>query len=105
MANTNRSDTSRLSKNTVVLCSINISGMSERSRTMLDNYCDKEQIDILLVQETGSSNKTKLKLTNMKLVTDTHNSVNRGAALYVRGNLSLTNLTELSGLSKELDSA
>ena len=105
MDNSNTPDRRNNSKSALKVGSINICGMSERSRTLLDKYSDLEKFDILFVQETGSSIKTKLNLTNMKFVTDTNNSKNRGAALYVRDNISLTNLTELSLLSKHMDSA
>ena len=92
-------------KNDIKLGSINICGFSKRSQMMVDRFCDLEQMDLLKVQETGTVDKEKLKLTNMKTVHDTNNAVNRGAVLYVRDTISCTNLPDISKISKEIDSA
>lgn len=89
----------------IKVCSINICGLSSRSQILLDKYADSEKIDILAVQESGTGDKEKLKLINMKTVVDTNNSANRGAVLYVHNNISCTTLTEISKVSKNIDSA
>ena len=86
-------------------CCINISGMSEKSRLLLDKYNDEEGFHLIFTQETLKVCKEKLNLTNMRVVTDTNQAKNRGAALYVRNNISLTELPELSKLSRNIDSA
>ena len=86
-------------------CSINIDGMSNTSKLLLDKYVDEEQIDILYVQETRSVCKEKLNLTNMRVVTDINKANNRGAAIYARTHISLTEITEIPALSKNIDSA
>ena len=86
-------------------CSVNIDRMSDTSQVLLDKYTDEEQIDFLFVQETGSTNKEKLKLSNMKLVTDPNKAVNRGAALYARNHFAITDLNEISYVSPNIDSA
>ena len=88
----------------IKLCSINISGMSDRSRIVTDKYCDLKKFHIMFMQETGSSCITKLHLTNMKVYTDSNDSKNRGAALYVRDNITFTRLTSIQRLSKQIDS-
>ena len=86
------------------LCTVNICGMSNRSRMVINNYIENENIDILLVQETGSCNSADLELHNMNLITDTNDAANKGAALYVNQNHSITNLHTISKKSKNLDS-
>ena len=88
----------------VKICSINICGLSPRSKHTLEKYSYDEGFDIVTVQETGSSLHEKLKLNNMKVISDTNNSYNRGAALYVREDCSCTELREISNLSKQVDS-
>ena len=105
MDNVNAQESRNRGTQRIKLCSINICGMSDRSRTLLDKYSDKEELDLLFVQETGSSCKNKLNLTNMNIVTDQNNAKNRGAALYARGNVSLTNLSNLALISSKIDSA
>ena len=87
------------------LCSINICGMSNRSKMMLDKYIDLNKLDIVAVQESGTSNKERLTLTNMKMITDTNNASNRGAVLYVHKSISCTSVPEISNVSKQIDSA
>ena len=105
MYNLNRQRSRNSSKKGIKICSINICGVSHRSRMVLDKYAHDENIDILLVQESGSCDKDKLGLTNIRTFTDTNKSANRGAALYVHDSIPCTNLTELSKLSIHIDSA
>ena len=99
MANTN------INNNSLKTCTINIDGMSDCSQILLDKYVDQEAFDVLFVQETRSVCKNKLKLTNMRVVTDTNEAKNRGAAIYARNHISITEIKEISSLSKNMDSA
>ena len=65
------------------ICSINISGMSDRSRLCLDNYCSLKKLDILAVQESGSRDRDSLKLANMDYMLDNNMSQNKGCTLYI----------------------
>ena len=82
------------------LCSINICGLSQRSQHVLDYYTDKEQLDLVAVQESGLNN---LHLTNMVTVTDLNKGANRGCALFVRNCYSVTSLDSISEISKNID--
>ena len=92
-------------KHSVNICSINICGLSSRSKLMLDKYNDEEKFDIVAVQETGTVDAHKLKLSNMKVMPDTNSAKNRGATTYVRSEIPCTKLPEISKISKNLDSA
>ena len=65
------------------LCSINICGLSERSRFCLDTYCYDKNLDVLAVQESGRHSSGAIKLTNMNLMLDTNSSKNNGCALFI----------------------
>ena len=52
------------------VCSINIGGLSERSRFMLDKYVSEKKIDVLCVQETGTADIDRHKLWNMNASLD-----------------------------------
>ena len=94
----------RNSSGKLKLCSVNICGLSNRSRMVVNNYIDNENIDILFVQEACSSNREDWELHNMSLITDTNKAANKGAALYVNHNHSITNLDSISKISRNLDS-
>ena len=83
----------------IKVCSINICGLSERSRFMLDKYVFDKQIDIVCVQETGSTDPSKLNLCNMNAATDSNKAANKGCALFVRSGISSTPLPEISKIS------
>lgn len=89
---------------TLKLCTINICGLSNRSRFVMNRYIDEEKIDILAIQETGSSDTLKLELDNMSCICDTNNAGNKGAALYVNNKYSIAKIDSLSKLSKNIDS-
>ena len=89
----------------IKLCSINISGLSKRSKMTLDQYVENEQFDMVAVQETGTSDLTKLKLSNMNCITDQNMASNRGSALYIKDHHSQASLNQISGISKNIDSA
>ena len=88
----------------IKVCSINICGLSERSRFMLDKYVFDKQIDIVCVQETGSTDPSKLNLCNMNAATDSNKAANKGCALFVRSGISSTPLPEISKISSQIDS-
>ena len=79
--------------------------MSSRSNFVLDNYVNNNSYDIVAVQEIETSDIDRLKLTNMRVITDPNHSANKGAALYINEQFSLTPLIELSKLSKHLDTS
>ena len=83
---------------------INICGMSNRSRFVLDKYADVEEFDVLVVQETLNDNVGEISLNNMSTITDSNFSVNRGAALYIRDNHSITKINEISHNFRDIDS-
>ena len=78
---------------TANICSINISGMSERSRLCLDKYCSTKKLDILAVQESGSRDRESLKLANMDYMLDNNMSQNKGCVLYINRRYSFKQLT------------
>ena len=88
----------------VKLCTINICGLSTRSKLALNHYIDAEKIDILSVLETGSDDLSKLELLNMSAICDTNKASNKGAALFVSNKYSITKLESISKLSRNLDS-
>ena len=78
--------------------------MSNRSKFTLDKYIDEEKFDAVAVQETGNDKIDDISLSNMYTITDSNLSVNRGAALYVRDNHSITKLEEISRDFHNIDS-
>ena len=87
------------------LGSINICGLSDRSKFTLDKYVDSKQFDALFVQETNRSDLEKLKLTNMKVIMDDNKASNKGAALYVNRKFTITKLKEINEISKNIDAS
>ena len=86
-------------------CSINIAGMSSRSRFMLDKYADTNQFDAMAVQESGTTEHEKLAVTNMQTITDDNCAKNKGSVLYMKNLYSLTKLKELNQISKNIDTS
>ena len=84
-------------------CSINIDGMSDRSKFMLNKYNKTENFDIIFAQETGTDDLSKLELLNMSAISDTNKAANRGAALYVNDKHSITHLDTISKISNHID--
>ena len=98
--------TNRCNKNnTTKLCSINIDGLSSKSRLLLDKYANDENFGIIFAQENGSRDIEKMKLSNMKTVTDANGSKNRGALLYIHDSIPHVTLSDISKQSTEIDSA
>lgn len=90
---------------TVIEWRSSICGMSSRSQFALDHYCDEKRLDILAVQETESTAKEKLTLSNMSVITDENRACNKGTVLYIRNYMNATPLPEISLLAGNLDSA
>ena len=86
------------------ICSINIGGLSERSKLVLDKYVDEEQYDIVTIQETGTVDPSKLSLSNMTAITDSNQAENKGAAMCIQNKHSITKLEEISSNYKHIDS-
>ena len=98
-------NTNRRQSTEFTIGSINICGMSERSKFVLDNYVNKKAYDFMAVQELETSDLDQLKLTNMTVITDCNRAANKGAALYANSKFSLTPLPELSQISPNIDSS
>ena len=94
----------RRNKDHLKLCSINICGLSARSKLVMDNYNYIQNCDIIAIQETNTDKVEQLNLNNMKMISDTNKAKNLGAALYVKSDYTITKLPEISKLSQELDS-
>ena len=74
----------------ISLCTINICGLSARSKFMIENYAHSQKLDIISIQETCTNNIEKLKLDNMVMISDTNQARNRGVALYVKSGYTCT---------------
>ena len=72
---------------------------------MIEKYAENQNFDWISLQETGTNNAEKLKLTNMNGISDSNQSKNRGTSLYVRKGCTCTKITEISEMSKNLDSS
>ena len=82
-------------------CSINICGLSDRNRFTLDKYCHDTDLDVVAVQESGSSHLNR-NLTNMDFITDSNSSSNKGTLLYVNSTrFTISHLPEISEVSKK----
>ena len=96
--------TLRVPNKTIKICTINICGLSVRSKMLVNKYNDIKDIDILAVQETGSGDLLNLELLNMSVICDTNKASNKGTALYVNNKHSITKLDTISKLSRNIDS-
>ena len=95
----------RETKMDLKICSINICGMFERSRFMLDKFEDVNTFDVITVQESETIDEEKLNITNMKTFTDDIRARNKGAVIYTRRKHTFTKLKELNQLSKNIDTS
>ena len=86
------------------ICSINICGLSDRSKLLLDKYVDEQKYDAVAIQETGKVSMEKLSLCNMNPITDSNEATNKGAALCVKSEHSITKLEDISANYKNIDS-
>ena len=75
------------------------------SKCLLEKYAYEENIKILPIQETLTSDVDKLHFKNMNCIADSNQSKNRGAALYVSHDYTVTKLDHISKISTEMDSA
>ena len=89
----------------IKVCSINICGLSARSKMMMDKYVDDEAYDVVCVQETGTIDSRNVNLCNMNVITDTNKASNRGASIYINNKYSLTRLESISQMYKNIDSS
>ena len=78
----------------VNMCSINICGMSDHSRFVLDKFCYDKSIDILAVQESTTVDVSNLDLKFMTHTSDANNSMNKGAMLTQLGALFLEKVSD-----------
>ena len=92
-------------KNNFNVCSININGIMPNSKCLLEKYAFEENLKILTVQETLTSDVGRLHFLNMNCISDLNKSKNRGAALYVSHEYTATKLDKISKISSEMDSA
>ena len=74
---TGRSDYNK----TIKMCTLNICGLSNRSKFVINKFMDKENIDFLAMQETGTDDLSKLELENTNVICDTNKAANKGTAL------------------------
>ena len=86
------------------LKTVNVCGLSERTAFALNRYIDVDQIDIIALQETNTSDNERLQLQNMFCISDPNKAANKGAALYVKNSYTITKLDEISKISKNIDS-
>ena len=105
--NNTKKDSGKSSSEVAInFCSITIGGMSDRSRFTIDKYCHDKSIDILAIQESLTVDKTNLNVNYMNYITDTNNSLNRGASLHVNSQkFSINQLPQVSKVSRNLDTA
>ena len=90
---------------TKIKCSsLNICGLSDRSRFALNKFINDENIAILALQETGAFCDDTNELLNMNMIMDKNESRNKGVALYVNDKYSITKLDDISNISKKMDS-
>ena len=92
-------------KENISVCTININGIMPNSKCLLEKYTYEKNIKILPVQETLTSDPEKLHFLNMNCISDTNQSQNRGAALYISHEYNFTKLDKISKISTEMDSA
>lgn len=85
------------------ICSINIDGMSARSRLMLDKYAYTNNFDIMAVQESETTDSQKLTISNMQTFADDNYARNKGSVLYANKKYSTTKLKELNQLSQNIE--
>ena len=93
----------RTNKGILKLKTINICGLSDKSKFTLNHYIEKEDIGILALQELDTAKKDSMQLDNMSCITDTNDGANKGAALYVKNTYSITRLEEISQISTNID--
>ena len=86
------------------ICSVNICGLSERSRFALDQYVSTKGLDIVAVQEAGRVKKDTINLAHMNPFCDSNQGANKGCVLYVHEDLRFIPLPSIAAVSKQIDS-
>ena len=94
-----------LRQKTFKICSINICGLSSRSKLVLENYVQEEVYDVLCIQETETTDANKIKLCNMNNITDTNKASNRGASVHVKEKHTISKLEVISKPFNNIDSS
>ena len=94
-----------LRQKTFKICSINICGLSSRSKLVLENYTHEEEYDVLCIQETETTDANKIKLCNMNNITDTNKASNRGASVHVKEKHTISKLEVISKPFNNIDSS
>ena len=64
------------------ICSLNICGMSVRSKFMLDKYVNDNNTAVLGLQETGTIDDKLALLNNMSYIKDSNNAQNKARDVY-----------------------
>ena len=75
---------------------VNVCGLSERTKFSLNRYIEDDGIDILALQETNTSDSERLQLLNMFCISDSNKAANKGVALYVKNCHTITKQEEIS---------
>lgn len=96
--NRRRNSNNRNTVKKIKLCTLNICGLSDRSKFAINKFNHDNNIEILALQETGTSDNNKLNLDNMSMIHDSNLARNRGTALYVNNKHSLTKLDSISSI-------
>ena len=84
---------------------VNVCGLSERTKFSLNRYIEDDGIDILALQETNTSDSERLQLLNMFCISDSNKAANKGVALYVKNCHTITKLEEISKITQNLDAS
>ena len=98
-----RSSNNHNRRNNMKFCSINIGGMSEKSRFLLDKHVNDEQYDMVFVQETGTTDIERLRLHGMTTLCDSNNAKNRGVSFYLKDEHSCSEIPEITSITDNLD--
>ena len=89
----------------IKICSINICGLSGKSKFMLEKYVEQNDIDILAIQETKTADSDILNMKNMHMVKDMNRAINIGCAIYTKYYMKIVPLDDIAALSTKLDTA
>ena len=82
--------------NILKVASVNVSGLSLRTKIALDKFVNDRSLDILALQETQKEDYSEYNLTNMKITQDNNKGAFKGCAIYIREDLTYSYVTELS---------
>ena len=84
------------------LCTINICGLSSRSKLMLEKYVADQHINVLASQETKKSSSNN-GILSMKCYADYNKGANGGCMLCFSNGTKVEPLKEISMLSTTID--